>query len=163
LPDLLSGKATPAGPAERIELAGLCSLKRLHHAEARFYAEAFAQPKLADGLKAAHRYNAACAAALAAAGRGKDADKLDAPAQARLRQQALDWLKTDLQLWQQRTRSGQPAALQAVRRTLSHWQTDPDLAGVRDAQTLARLAESERQHWQTLWADVAHVLQTIKN
>ncbi len=163
LPDLLAGKITPGSPAECLEWAGLCSLKRLHRAAVRFYAEALAQPKLADGLKEAHRYNAACAAALAAAGQGKDADRLDAPAQAQLRQQALNWLKADLQLWQGRTRSSHPAGLQAVRRTLSRWQTDPDLAGVRDAQTLARLSEVERKLWQTLWADVAHLLQTINN
>jgi hypothetical protein len=34
---------------------------------------------------------------------------------------------------------------------------------VRDAPTLARLSEGERKYWQTLWADVAHLLQTIKN
>jgi hypothetical protein len=163
LPDLLSGKATPAGPAERIELAGLCSLKRLHDAEARFYAEAFAQPKLADGLKAAHRYNAACAAALAAAGKGEAADKLDAPAKANLRQQALAWLKADLALWQRQTKSTEAAVLQRVAKTMSHCQTDPRLASVRDDKALAQLPEDERKDWQTLWADVAQLLQKAKS
>src|SRR5262249_8970507 len=49
LPGFLEGKSQPARPAERIELAELCSLKRLHRAAARFYEEAFAaQPSLAD-------------------------------------------------------------------------------------------------------------------
>ena len=44
------------------------------HRSARLYAAAFAaDPKLADDLKAGHRYNAACFAALAAAGQGEDA------------------------------------------------------------------------------------------
>ena len=48
----------------------------LNCAAARFYEEAFAaQPKLADDLGAAHRYNAACAAALAGCGQSKDAGK----------------------------------------------------------------------------------------
>src|SRR5262249_40657962 len=60
LPDLLAGTIEPASPAEGLEWAGLCSLKRLHRAAARFYEEAFArQPKLAADLNAAHRYNAA--------------------------------------------------------------------------------------------------------
>jgi len=41
---------------------------------------------------------AARAAALAAARKGEDAAKLDTKEQARLRQQALDWLRADLAL-----------------------------------------------------------------
>ena len=51
------------------------------------------EPKLADNLAAVHRYNAACAAALAACGQGNDADNLDGKECARLRGQALDWLR----------------------------------------------------------------------
>jgi hypothetical protein len=40
-----------------------------------------------------YRYNAACCAALAAGGQGKDADKLDDKERARLREQACDWLR----------------------------------------------------------------------
>src|SRR5262249_11689837 len=62
LPGFLAGTTTPFSPGERIELAGLCTLKRLHRAAARFYEEAFAAaPELAADLGAAHRYNAACA------------------------------------------------------------------------------------------------------
>jgi hypothetical protein len=34
-----------------------------------------------------------------AGGQGEDADQLDANARARLRQQALDWLRADLAAW----------------------------------------------------------------
>src|SRR5262249_30096661 len=98
LPGVLAGKTTPASPGERIELAGLCSLKRLHRAAARFYEGAFAaDPQPLDDLGAAHRYNAACAAALAGCGQGKDADKFDGKERARLRRQALDWLRAALE------------------------------------------------------------------
>ena len=43
-----------------------------------------------------HRYNAACAAALAASGQGKDDPPPDDAAKAKLRQQARDWLKAEL-------------------------------------------------------------------
>src|SRR5262249_59110865 len=86
-----------AGPTDRIDLAGQCTGKRLHRAAVRFYEEAFAaQPKLADDLDAAHRYNAACAAALAGCGAGQDADQLDDKERAGLRRQALDWPRADL-------------------------------------------------------------------
>ena len=42
--------------------------------------------------------------------------------------------------------------------TLLHWQTDPDLAGVRDKSALAKLPEAERPEWAKLWADVAALL-----
>src|SRR6516164_4586354 len=68
-------------------------MKKLHHTATGLYAAAFAaDPKLADDLKAGHRYRAACAAALAAAGQGEDAAKLDDKEKVRLRKQALDWL-----------------------------------------------------------------------
>jgi hypothetical protein len=41
---------------------------------------------------------------------------------------------------------------------LRHWQSDPDLAGVRDAPALASLPEAERGEWQRLWADVQALL-----
>src|SRR5439155_12706757 len=100
LPGFLEGITTPAGPDERIELAGLCSLKRLNRAAARFYEEAFAaSPRLEDDLGAGHRYNAARTAALAGCGRGKDTDKLAGKECARLRKQALGWLRADREAW----------------------------------------------------------------
>src|SRR5205814_89708 len=76
---------------------------------ARFYAEAFAaQPALADDLKVGHRYNAACYAALAAAGMGEDTARLDDKEKSRLRKQALDWLRADLTLWSKQLASDKP-------------------------------------------------------
>src|SRR5262249_49557816 len=100
LPGVLAGKTTPASPGERRELAGLCSLKRLHRAAARFYKEAFdAEPKLANAPGGADRYAAACAAALTGCGQGKDAADLDDAERARWRLQALEWLRLDLAWW----------------------------------------------------------------
>ena len=42
----------------------------------------------------------------------------------------------------------------AVQQRLTHWQTDPDLAGVRDQAGLAKLPDTERAAWAKLWADV---------
>jgi tetratricopeptide (TPR) repeat protein len=158
------GQAQPASAAEQLNLAILCrKYKKQYAAAAKFYTGAFAAaPKLADDLTKSDRYNAACAAALAAAGQGQDAGPLDAAAKAKWRQQALAWLKADLQLWHKQAQSGQPAALQDVMKTLSHWQTDPDLASVRDAKALKQLPQTEATDWQTLWADVNKSVQQIK-
>jgi hypothetical protein len=121
----------------------------------RLYRDAFArQPQLAG----AHRYNAACAAALAAAGAGADASKRDDRERARLRQQALDWLRADLALWGKQTESGTPQTRALVQKTLRHWQQDSDLAGVRDRSALASMSPGEREECQKLWADVAALL-----
>ncbi len=164
LPDVLAGKATPADNRERLGLVEVCRLKRRHVAAARLCAEAFsADPKLADDLKAYHRYNAACSAALAAAGQGLDADKLDDKEHRRLRQQALAWLRADLEQWAKRSDAGKPEDHQVMRATLEHRQRDIDLASVRDAGALQKLTAQEQEAWRKLWADVAELLKKAGN
>src|SRR5262249_6581179 len=116
---------------------------------------------LANALEAGHRYNAACAAALAAAGQGKDAAALDEKERTRLRNQALDWLRADLALWDQQAHRAEPQARAATQQTLRHWQQDTDLAGVRTADALQKLPPAERAAWQKLWADVEAVLAKL--
>jgi tetratricopeptide (TPR) repeat protein len=152
LPDFLTGKATPANAGERIELAELCAFKRLNRGALRFYEDAFAaQPTLLAG----HRYNAACAAALAGCGRGKDTVKLDDKERARLRRRALDWLCADLEA-QGRLLDKEPApAATNVAGQLQHWLADPDLVGVRETKELANLPPDEQDEWGCLWEDIA--------
>src|SRR5262249_1509747 len=126
----------------------------------RFSAEAFAaDPRLADNLQARHRYNAACSAALAAAGRGGDAAKLDDVAKAKLRGQALDWLKADLTALGKLLESGPSQVRPAIVGALSHWQKDSDLAGIRDAAALTKLPADEQKAFRQMWAGVAELLK----
>jgi serine/threonine protein kinase/Flp pilus assembly protein TadD len=149
--------------AERIEVAQMCSLKGLHRAAARFYEEALAtDPKLADDLDAAHRYHAACAAALAFCGQGKDADKLDGKERARLRRQALDWLRADLEAWGRRLDRGPDTDRPNIVKTMRRWLADTDFTGVRGPAALAKLPEAERPAWQKLWGDVADTLARVQ-
>jgi tetratricopeptide (TPR) repeat protein len=159
LPAFLKGEFQPRDTAERLGLIGVCHAKKLHHAATGLFAAAFAaDPKLADDLKSAHRYNAACSAALAAAGQGEDAAKLEQQ-KTRLRKQALDWLRADLALRTKQLGSGQPADRAAVQQKLRHWQQDTDLAGIRDTAMLAKLPAEERAACKKLWADVAALLK----
>jgi hypothetical protein len=154
---VVSGDSQPAGAAERLQLAWLCQrpYKRLDGAAARLFGEAFtAEPERAEDLRAGHRYNAACAAARAGCGQGKDATGLDDEERTRLRRQALDWLRADLAAWGKRLEGETDPAPGAVRQKMAHWQQDPDFAGVRGPEALARLPEAERREWQQLWADV---------
>jgi hypothetical protein len=160
LPGFLKGKATPASAGERIELAGLCSLKRLNGAAARFYEQAFAvEPKLATDLRVGHRYSAACAAALAGCGRGADIEKLEDKEKSHLRGQALDWLRADLKAFGLLLEKEANRAGPSVMAQMRHWHEDRDLAGVRGPEALAKLPEAERHPWQELWNDVADLLK----
>jgi hypothetical protein len=142
-----------------MELVGVYRMKRLYRAAARFSEEAVARaPKRAEDLVAEYRYNAACVAALAAAGQGQDTAGLDEKEKARLRGQALGWLQANLALWASRLASGKPGDRAAVEVALRHWQADADFASVRDRAALAGLPEAERWLWQKLWDDVAAML-----
>ena len=99
-PAVLQGKEKPADTAERLAFAQIVPS----------HEEAMRPPRgsTAKPLRTAEadrrscrsdRYNAACTAALAGCGQGVDADKLDAKERARLRQQALDWLRADLKAY----------------------------------------------------------------
>jgi tetratricopeptide (TPR) repeat protein len=157
LPAFFKGDTKPADATEQLALATLCQqYKKRYAAAARFFAEAFAaNAKLADDLQRQHRYNAACAAALAAAGKAEGAVELTDRERARLRCQALDWLQADLAAWTKVAAKDSAPAKAAVRRTLAHWQKDSDLAGLRDAAAVANLPETEQKAWRQLWADVA--------
>jgi serine/threonine-protein kinase len=160
LPGILRGENQPASARENLDLAQMCGRKKLHAAAARLWATALAaDAKLAEDLHAGHRYHAACAAALAAAGQSEDVGKLDDKERTRLRQQAHDWLRADLALLGKQLASGQAADRAIVRQTLRRWQQDGDLAGLHDAAALAKLSADERAAFAQLWADVAALLQ----
>jgi hypothetical protein len=155
---VLVGKEAVADDAERIALALFClqRFKKHYVASFRFFTEAFANDAtLADDMLQQHRYNAACAAALAGCGQGNDADKLDDTERERLRRQAVAWLRTDLAYWTEHVDSDRPR----VNSTLRWWQQDPDLIGIRDKDAVAKLPADEREACEKLWADVAELLK----
>jgi tetratricopeptide (TPR) repeat protein len=159
LAGVLAGRLRPASAAEQIEYARLAGLLRRNRAAADLYACAFAaDPKLAANLRPADRYNAACAAALAAAGQGKDADRLAASDRVALRRQALTWLHADLAAWARLLDSGTPADRAALQQMLRHWQHDPDLAVLRDPAALVGLPAGELQACKQFWAEVQNCL-----
>jgi tetratricopeptide (TPR) repeat protein len=157
LPAVLNGDRAPASPRELIELASLCRYlyKRCHATSARLAADAFAaDPKLADDHQEYYRYNAACSAALAAAGQAEDARLLPDRVVAKLRRQAFHWLQAEMEHYSSMAKRNNPATKQTVHQALIHWRQDTDLVSVRDGPALGRLDADERQQWQRLWQDV---------
>jgi superkiller protein 3 len=163
LPALLRGTEKPANAAEQIEFARLCYLKKLCAAAAHFYGDAFtAEPKLAEAMPASARYDAACTAALAGCGQGKDTDKLDDEERARLRRQARDWLRQDLLGWGKAIDNGNAQARDDARGRMRHWQTDRDLSGLREPGALEALSRDERNECLALWQEVAALLARVQ-
>src|SRR5262249_55529742 len=142
----LAGRGAPADPSTQLQMAVLAQqpFKQLHLNAARLYRDAFArQPHLG----ADRRYDAACCAALAAAGQGKDAGALNAAGRLRWRRQALSWLRAELAARAGQIKSGVPAQAAQARRSLEHWRRDSDLAGVRDKEALGKLPAEEQAAW----------------
>lgn len=159
LPAVLRGDDKPKDGREYLKFAGLCYNMRHFGDAARLFATALeSDARLADP-QSGHRYNAACSAALAAAGQGDDRPPLDREARANLRSQALDWLKADLACWTKQAQAGSAATEARIIQTLRHWKSDPDLAGIRDEGPLKTLRDSERKQCQALWTEVEQLLR----
>jgi tetratricopeptide (TPR) repeat protein len=149
---------------EQFDLAAFCWLhKDLPAAGARFYVaalEAPLQPSL--DVRAGHLFDAARAAALASAGKGKDAAKLDDKEHGRWRKQAVVWLRDALSYWSDRAKQGAPAEQFAIRRQLERWEQAPELATLRDESVLTKLADDERKICRSLWTDVRALLRQVR-
>jgi serine/threonine protein kinase len=161
LPAVLRGDDRPTSAAEQLEFADLCQqpFEGRYTLAARLYTDAFAaESNLADDINSGHRYNAACAAVLAARGQGLDAAHLDDREKARLRGQALGWLRADLSLWSRVGSGGKPPVGRTLRESLQNWQDDTDLLGVRHPLPLANLPQAEREAWHKLWYDVGDLI-----
>jgi serine/threonine-protein kinase len=162
---------TPKDNRERLQLAFRAYEKKLYAASMRLYGQALdADPKLADDPSNSHRYNAACAAVLAAASGTGPPDRKETSGQtekpltdadrAKFRNQARAWLEAELKAWSGLVESAKShKQRQAIAGTLEHWREDTDLASVRDKHALDSLPEGERSMWKTLWADVDRLLK----
>jgi tetratricopeptide (TPR) repeat protein len=160
LPAVLQGESRPANASERAEFAKVCNYKRQYLAASRLYNEALVEdPELAANPKTGTRYDAACMAALAGCGQGEDAGDLSEVVRTQLRQQALNWLRAELEAWDQLLLRDATKIRSIASQKMQGMQADRDFTGVRDQEGLARLPEAERREWQKLWEEVAALRQ----
>jgi serine/threonine-protein kinase len=156
----LDGKYQPRDNTERLGLLGVCRFKNRTRALARLYADAFAaDATLADDPRFNHRYTAACVAALAGCGHGEDAIGFGDSERRRWRDQAREWLQTDLAARVHAFDANPTAAREGVRKALTRWQEDPDLACVRNPDELGKLNADERREYDALWQAVSNQLR----
>jgi tetratricopeptide (TPR) repeat protein len=164
LDDVLGGRTSPSTPAEAVEFATLCRqpFRDQHAAAVRLFDRAFAdEPKLADDLANANRYDAACSAALAGSGLGADAP-IDPTARAALRGQALAWLRERLAVKARQAASDNPADRQMAAGGLGGWLDEGVLVTVRPGSAAFDLPADERAGWESFWDDVRATLDAAR-
>jgi tetratricopeptide (TPR) repeat protein len=160
---VLGGKKTVHDARECIELARYCAqYEDRYQAALRFYRDAVAaNPNVATDQQNQYRYDAACWAALAAAGKGTDAHNLSKEKATELREQALSWLREDLSMYRQSAAKADSQLRQVLTQRLRHWQQDTDLASLRDKDRLESLPDTERQEWAKFWKQVAELRKQL--
>jgi tetratricopeptide (TPR) repeat protein len=157
---IVSGQQRPKDVGERLQMAQRAYDLTRFTAAVRLWQEALElDPRLGDDRQNWHRYNAACAAALAGCGKGKDEPPRSDYQKTELRRLALDWLTAELGAWAKMLETVNKEQRRLVVDRLEHWQRDTDLVGVRDDAELAKLPEAERVAFRKLWADVDALLK----
>jgi serine/threonine-protein kinase len=176
LPAFLRGEYQPRDNDERLAMLGACQYEGRYAAAARLYADAFAaDPRLADqlstdcatraaletqpndrieALQSECRFLATRCAALAGCGLGNDSAKLDDGERAHLREQARAWMRADLAAWGKTVDGASPSDRNLAKEMLTLWQTTPDLAQLRNADSLQSFPAEEREEWAKLFNEV---------
>jgi tetratricopeptide (TPR) repeat protein/tRNA A-37 threonylcarbamoyl transferase component Bud32 len=158
LPALLDARRGPLDDDERLIMLGAYRSQNRTLAAARLYAELLARdPPPPEQAPFELRFKAACAAASAGVGSGRDATQLGEVERARWRKQALAWLRADLASWKAKGVTPSPADHAVLQRTLTRWKTNPDLARLREPISLQGVSDGERQDWATFWQEVDHL------
>jgi tetratricopeptide (TPR) repeat protein len=139
--------------------ADWCSRRQFFAASAGLWSAALeVDSSLSEGPDRNCRFRAACAAAMAGCGQGKDDPPPDETAKTKLRRQAMEWLKADLTALSKLLEGGKPDDPSRCMQMLRTWKDEPGLAGVRDEANLRKFSDEERTEWQTLWRDVEALL-----
>jgi serine/threonine-protein kinase len=161
LPDFLENKYEPQENDERLALVGICQSTGRTRALAKLYAAAFAaSPDMGDDIRVNRRTMGALAAACAGCGRGLDAGDLDEAEKAKWRETALQWLRADLLSCSNEARKTKTARDRVVK-TMTRWEREPDLAGIRESSQIAKLPAGEQKQCLELWRDVSNALDDL--
>ncbi|MDB5337475.1 MAG: serine/threonine protein kinase [Planctomycetaceae bacterium] len=158
LPAFLAGKYQPVDTEERLALIDACRYLKRFHSMANLYVAIFeAEPALANDLLAGHREGAARAAAQAGSNRGENPDTLNEIQKRRWRDSARQWLRADLEAWNDAlARRATDAATARMR--LEAWRYAPELNGLRESGELDKLSAEERAACAAIWVRFEQVL-----
>jgi serine/threonine-protein kinase len=158
LAEVMSGREKVAA-AERREFARLCQYKQFYAQATSFWQDAFSADPRQLNWPGSDRYDAACAAALAGCGRGKDEPPPSAAARAGCRQRAFEWLGAELAVIEKALATANAANEQNLRQKLRAWQKDHELDGIREPAEIGKLPLVEQPGWRRLWSEVASLIE----
>ncbi len=163
LAKVLSGEAKTQNALELAQFGNLSIERKLFVSGARLLMDAIRTDReLGVPTKSFCRYNSACAAARAGEGEGNEKPRLDEREKAHWRQQALDWLKTDLAAFTKQIQARDSRVDEQVVRQLRHWKHDPDLASIREEASLKAFPDDEQKACRALWAEVDTVIDKVR-
>jgi serine/threonine-protein kinase len=151
LPALLSGREAPRDADDAARIAERAHLRGHFAFAAALYEGVLPQvpPDAASNLL----YGGACAAARAATAAEADVAAPSDAERGNLRRKAAAWLRRALSRIEEKPRDQRWEVVRELRR----WQRDPDLAGLRGRDALARLPAEERAPLEALWGDVERI------
>jgi tetratricopeptide (TPR) repeat protein len=161
LQEVEHGEREPAGAKERVALAEAALRVRSVRTAAKLFTEAFAtEPSLLQAHFASAVRSAARASVVSAAEGGDPAGQ----EQARWSRQTRDWLESALSAASAALEQGATGVEPAAARLL--WETmlvSPDLARLREPESLASLSDAERAEWTGLWERVRGFLRALQD
>lgn len=159
LPAVLKGELQPRDAAEQLTFARLCDRRSEYVAATKFWEQAFRDdPQFMDDRKFSHRFDAACAALMAAAGHDDTQVVPDAAEQSRLRTVALQWLTAELDAMNLFLPTVPAEARPNIIKNLNFWQANNALESV--TAPFAALPESDHPQWHDFWENYQRVLKT---
>jgi serine/threonine-protein kinase len=119
-----------------------------------------ANPAWADQFQADPPcYYGACCAAMAAAGEGVGADRLEDAELRELRRLAVRWLREELGRQSKQVAASDASSRSGAAARLKYWTVDGWLAAVRDEPAVAKLPADDQKECRKLWADVAALIK----
>ncbi|MCI0455990.1 MAG: tetratricopeptide repeat protein [Gemmataceae bacterium] len=159
----LEGKRELETAAEHLQFAEFCHTYKDRHLTAVWlYAGAFrVEPNLLEDLSRQNRFYAACAAALALAGKGAAPPALGPEECWWLSAQARSWLQGDLARYAKDAQKNNPPLARLIVGRLRGWKQAEALAAVRDPKSLAGFPEEETREWLRLWMEVDALLERL--
>jgi tetratricopeptide (TPR) repeat protein len=156
---VLEGRAAPNDAVERLTFASLCAARSLYASAVKFYGEAFDEsPAALKDFEEFYRYQAACAAVMAAA--GKDKQHPDPPIDARAShlRLALRWLDAELSDLTASFGTSRGVFRGFLLGRLRNMHRDSRLSLLRDREALGAFPESIRTACGRFAADLASAL-----
>jgi tetratricopeptide (TPR) repeat protein len=178
----LAGTYQPQENDERLAMLGICLARGQYRKAAQLFVDAFARDSgLGDRLSlecvrraidgygsrrdpkapfnTACRYLAARCAALAGCGLGKVGAAVSDEERNHWRKMARRWLREDLVMWTSKVKGADPLERDLATKMLTGWQTEPDLAGMREPFALDDFSAAERHDCYAFWHEVRDSLK----